>query len=40
MRQAGGDHFDYNALLGRLSSFADAAEWMLGRRAGRQPGAA
>ena len=29
VRHAGGDHFDYNALLGRLSSFADAAEWML-----------
>lgn len=30
---AGGDHFDYNALLGRLSSFADAAEWLLGKQA-------
>lgn len=29
VRQTGGDHFDYNALLGRLSSFADAAEWLL-----------
>ena len=33
VQQDGGDHFDYNALLGRLSSFADAAEWMLGRQA-------
>ena len=33
VQQAGGDHFDYNALLGRLSSFADAAESMLGRQA-------
>lgn len=28
VRHAGGDHFRYNALLGRLSSFADAAEWL------------
>ncbi|MCY3816961.1 MAG: hypothetical protein OXG59_11815 [Gammaproteobacteria bacterium] len=35
VRHSGGDHFDYNALLGRLSSFADAAEWMLGRPAGK-----
>ena len=33
VRYAGGDHFDYNALLGRLSSFADAAEWLLGEPA-------
>ena len=39
LQQAGGDHFDYNALLGRLNSFADAAECMLGRQAGRRPGA-
>ena len=39
VRQDGGDHFDYNALLGRLSSFADAAECMLGRRSARRPGA-
>lgn len=32
VQQAGGDYFDYNALLGRLSSFADAAEWMIGRQ--------
>ncbi len=25
----GGDHFYYNALLRRLSSFADAAEWRM-----------
>ena len=29
VRNGGGDHFDYNALLGRLSSFANAAEWLL-----------
>ena len=29
VRDGGGDHFDYNALLRRLSSFADAAEWLL-----------
>ena len=29
VRHAGGDHFEYNALLGRLSSFADTAEWLL-----------
>ena len=29
VRNGGGDHFDYNALLERLSSFANAAEWLL-----------
>ncbi len=29
VRDGGGDYFDYNALLGRLSSFADAAECLL-----------
>lgn len=38
VRQSGGDHFDYNALLGRLSSFADAAEWMLGSQARKTSG--
>ena len=33
VRHAGGDYFDYNALLGRLSSFADACEWLQ-----REPG--
>ena len=30
--EAGGGHFEYNALLGRLTSFADAAEGLQGRR--------
>ena len=29
VRDGGGGHFEYNALLGRLASFADAAEWLL-----------
>ncbi len=35
VRNGGGDHFDYNALLGRLSSFANAAEWLLRESADR-----
>ena len=38
VRLAGGDHFDYNALLGRLSSFADAAEWLLSIDSRRRSG--
>ena len=39
VREQGGDHFDYNALLGRLSSFADAAEWLLRDKARGHAGA-
>ncbi len=39
VRHAGGDYFDYNALLGRLSSFADAAEWLLREPAQQHAGA-
>lgn len=37
VREAGGDYFDYNALLGRLSSFANAAEWLRRRQVRSAP---
>lgn len=41
VRDLGGGHFEYNALLGRLASYAGAAEWLLrepARHLGRAAG--